>query len=262
MSRLRHTPADEPYFLVRTLAAEFADGSEIAPHTHRWGQVIYAASGVITVWTEHGSWVVPPHWAVWVPPGISHGLRFTGAASLRTLYVRADVTALGPTSAVVTISTLLRELILRATAIGMLDSRERAHVAMVDLIVHELSTQHTPALDLPMPRSERLRRVADYLARRPADHTTHAALARRFGVGVRTIERGFAAETGLSFGRWRRQARFMHALRRLGAGVAVKEVAAEAGYRTPSAFIAAFRLALDTTPGRYFAAGRGVVNEQ
>ena len=53
----------------------------------------------------------------------------------------------------------------------------------------------------------------------------------------------------------RRQARFLHALRRLGAGAPVKQAAVEAGYQSPSAFIAAFRAALNTTPGRYFGSG-------
>jgi AraC-like DNA-binding protein len=252
MSRKRLTAEDEPYFLVRTLAADFADGDSIAPHTHPWGQLIYAASGVITVWTEHGSWVVPPHWAVWAPPNVRHGLRFTGTASLRTLYLRPDITSPAPHGVVVNVSPLLRELMVRAVRIGTLDARERTHVAMVDLIVKESSTHAAPPLDLPLPHSQRLRQIAEHLAERPRDRTSHAALAKQFGVGVRTLERGFMAETGLSLGQWRRQARFMQALRQLGAGAPVKRVAVEAGYRTPSAFIAAFRAALNTTPGRYF----------
>src|SRR5262245_43203985 len=100
MSRTRHTPEDEPHFLIRTLAADFRDGDTIAPHAHTWGQLIYAVAGVLTVTTERGSWVVPPHWAVWAPAGVQHGMRFTGAASLRTLYVRPDVMCPAPHSAV------------------------------------------------------------------------------------------------------------------------------------------------------------------
>ena len=89
----------------------------------------------------------------------------------------------------------------------------------------------------------------------PGERIGHAALAKRFGIGVRTLERAFTSETGLSFGRWRRQARFLHALRGLGGGAPVKQAALEAGYRSASAFIAAFRAALNATPGRYFEAG-------
>jgi AraC-like DNA-binding protein len=257
MSRTRHTPADEQHFLVRSLAAAFGDGAALAPHAHPWGQLIYVTSGLVSVSTEQGSWVAPPHWAVWAPAGVSHALRFTGAASLRTLYLRPGFGELSPRSAVLTVSSLLRELILRAVEIGMLDEREPAHVAIAALILHECQTPATPApLDLALPQSDLLRRVADHLAQQPEDQSGHTALARRFGIGARTLERGFVAETGLSLGRWRRQARFLFALRRLGAGASVKQAAADAGYQSPSAFIAAFRAAFDTTPGRYFDAGR------
>lgn len=256
MSRSRRTPGDEPHLMVRTLAVDYPAGTSLPPHAHAWGQVIYAASGVLTVWTEQGSWVVPPQWALWVPAGVAHGMRFTGAASLRTLYLRPGVAHPATNSAVIAVSPLLRELILRTVDLGMLDDRERMHVAMAELMVHEFSIQATPAFDLPLPRSAWLRRVAEHLTEQPADHTGHAALARQFGVGVRTLERGFVEETGVSLGRWRRQARFMYALRQLGAGLSVKRVAIDAGYATPSAFIAAFRAALDTTPSRYFRPAR------
>jgi AraC-like DNA-binding protein len=256
MSRRRHTPADERHFLVRTLASEFADGQSLAAHAHPWGQLVYAVAGVLSVWTEQGSWVAPPHWAVWAPAGVAHAMRFTGAASLRTLYLRPGLAGLPDRSAVITVSPLLRELVLRAVDIGMLDRREPSHVAMTDLILHELHTHSTASLDLPQPQSPLLRRIADHVVAAPDDRDGHAALAARFGVGVRTFERAFLNETGLSFGRWRRQARFLHALRRLGAGAAVKQAATDAGYQSASAFIAAFRLALHTTPGRYFESGR------
>src|ERR1700730_2983938 len=177
MSRKRHTPADEPHFLVRTLAAEFPDGRTLAPHAHAWGQLIYSMSGVMSVWTEQGSWVAPPHWAVWAPAGIAHSIRFTGAASLRTLYLRPGLDGLAPNCTVIAVSTLLRELILRAVEIGFLDARERTHTAMTELIVHELRAHPTPALDLPLPRSALLRRIAEHVAQAPGDRSGHVKLA-------------------------------------------------------------------------------------
>jgi AraC-like DNA-binding protein len=182
-------------------------------------------------------------------------MRFTGPTSLRTLYVKPGLKGQPRQSAVVAVSPLLRELILRAIDIGMLDRREATHVAMTNLILHELRTTPARPFDLPQPRSDRLRRIAEHLAASPADRRGHGSIAKRFGVGVRTLERGFAEETGLSLGRWCRQARFLHALRRLGGGASVKQAAFEAGYRSPSAFVAAFRATFKTTPGRYFGAG-------
>jgi AraC-like DNA-binding protein len=136
-------------------------------------------------------------------------MRFTGTTSLRTLYLRPGLAGLASNSAVITVSPLLRELIRRAVEIGFLDQREPMHAAMADVIVHELRSKSTAALDLPLPKRALLRRVAEHLSQAPGDRSDHSALAKRFGVGTRTLERGFAAETGLSLGRWRRRASSM-----------------------------------------------------
>ena len=71
---------------------------------------------------------------------------------------------------------------------------------------------------------------------------------------TRVFERRFSAETGLSPGRWRRHCALLVGLERIAAGAAVKAVAADAGYASSSAFIAAFHKAFGVTPARYFAA--------
>ena len=250
---MRHTVADEPCFLVRTASYNFSHGQALAPHSHPWGQLIYAARGVLSVWTDEGSWVVPPQWAIWAPRGVTHAMRFSGAAALRTLYLRPGLGAQPARSTVVAVSPLLRELVLRAVSMGMLDERQRTSVALADSILDELVALSVPSLELPQPRSALLRRVADSVASEPCARENHVGLARAFGVSVRTLERGFLRETGMSLGRWRRHARLVDALRRLGAGASVKEVAAEAGYCSPSAFVAAFKATFDTTPGSYFS---------
>ncbi|HEX5282856.1 MAG TPA: helix-turn-helix domain-containing protein [Bryocella sp.] len=77
-------------------------------------------------------------------------------------------------------------------------------------------------------------------------------MARTSGASRRTIERLFLSSTGMTFGRWRQQLRLMHALALLGSGAKVTHAALEAGYSTPSAFIAAFHKVLGATPSRYF----------
>jgi AraC-like DNA-binding protein len=62
----------------------------------------------------------------------------------------------------------------------------------------------------------------------------------------------FQSETKLSLGRWRQQLRLQRSLELLASGEKVEAAAMEAGYSTPSAFIAMFKKALGTTPRRYF----------
>src|SRR5262245_7489456 len=120
MSRNRQAPANTtvPRELARPLvglAAEYAPGDVIPLHQHPFAQLLFASSGVMTVTTEHGTWVVPPERAVWVPARVGHAIRMTGRVSMRTIYL-GD--ALGPLAGraccVVQVSALLRASILRA----------------------------------------------------------------------------------------------------------------------------------------------------
>jgi AraC-like DNA-binding protein len=251
MTRKRHTPADEPFMIVRTLASNFASGQRIGRHAHDWHQLIYASSGVLTVWTERGSWITPPQRAIWVPAGVAHDIRFAADSALRTLYLRPDARAgLPGHCTLVTISPLLRELILRATRDGMLDRREAADAALATLIIDEFRQSRAPPFDLPQPASEKMRRIAALIAAGGTPGTD--ALARASGMSKRALERRFLAETGMSPGRWRRQRGLLQAVETLAGGAPIKKVAAASGYATPSAFVAAFRKQFGITPGRYF----------
>lgn len=247
MSQKRRTRADEPFLLIRSLAHDHAAGETIDRHVHDWHQLIHAAAGVLTIWTERGCWIAPPSWGVWVPAGIAHAIRFSTTSELRTLYVRPDRagTLPGQCSAV-TISPLLRELILRTIRIGMLDSRDPVEAALATLLAEEFRQSHAPPFELPQPHSAALRRAA--IDEAPST----ACLAANVGMGKRTLERHFRAETGMTPARWRRHKALLGAVEALAARTPVKTVAATAGYRTASAFIAAFRRQFGVTPSRYF----------
>ena len=254
MSPKRRTRADEPFLLVRSLAQSVPAGHVIERHGHDWHQLIFASTGLLQVWTGRGSWIVPPHWAIFVPAGLVHSIRFAAPSELRTLYLRPDWReAMLADCAVIGVSPLLRELILRAAQEGMLDSRDKVEAALATLIAEEFRQAGAPPFDLPRPVSPQLVRAAELIAGDTGDAASTTALARAVGLGVRTLERRFHAETGLTPGRWRRQHALLAALERLATGAPIKQVAAAAGYATPSAFTAAFRAAFGTTPGRYFA---------
>jgi AraC-like DNA-binding protein len=103
-----------------------------------------------------------------------------------------------------------------------------------------------------MPADERARRVAEQILADVTDDRPLAAWGREVGASARTLARLFVADTGLTFARWRTHARLAAALRLLAAGERVGTVAYLVGYGTPSAFVAAFRRGLGTTPASAF----------
>lgn len=236
-------------------AADFPHGHRIRRHRHAAGQLIFAASGVMTVATDAGRWVVPPERAVWVPPQVPHEIRMTGAVRMRTLYLDGKARARLPTDcAVVHVRPLLRELVLAAVAFTKPYAPTSREGRIVAVLLDELVAARTAPLHLPMPSDPRARAITERLLDDPGDKRSLGAWARDAGASARTLARLFRRETGLGFAEWRQQARLLHALERLAAGEAVTSLALDLGYDSPSAFITMFRSRLGATPGRYFAA--------
>jgi len=113
--------------------------------------------------------------------------------------------------------------------------------------------RHALPLYLPVPQHSRLRAIARHLAEQPADRSTVAQWGQRHAMSERTFARFVQAETGMSFGRWRRQIHLMLALQWLASGSSVQRVSQDLGYESVSAFITMFRNTLGKPPARYMA---------
>ena len=87
-------------------------GERIDWHQHELNQLCYPLRGALQVSTPTGTWLVPPHRAVWVPAGVPHAHRASGPTEMRTLVFAEPVNPLRldrPT--VLTVDALLREVI-------------------------------------------------------------------------------------------------------------------------------------------------------
>ncbi len=224
---------------------------ESEPHHHPSGQLLGLFSGLLSVRTVAGAWVLPTTRAVWIPPSHVHSARSHGPFSGWAVYIAGRYCASLPAEPrALSVSGLLREAVLRAAQweLGALSSIQQNVVAV---ILDELAQSPADPFRLPMPRDGRLVRIASELADAPADERTLEAWAEWAHVTPRTLSRRFVVETGLTFTVWRQRARLLRALELLAAGVPVTSVALESGYDNASAFIAMFRRHLGTTPGRY-----------
>jgi AraC-like DNA-binding protein len=237
---------------VRSLGATYADGAGEQPHRHAWGQLVYGLTGVIQVATDGGAWLSPPTRAIWLPAGVTHALSMKGEVAMRTLYIAPERAAPLPAEfAVLEVAPLLRELILHILSLGMLDTDDPHQARLAGLLIDLLREARPQDLFLPMPSDRRAAALAERLLAAPHDRADLAVHARASGASLRTLQRLFPAQTGLSLEAWRQKARLIHAVAALSGGAPVTVAALDCGYDSLSAFIAAFKRQFGVTPGRY-----------
>lgn len=254
MSSTRQFLPDADGYPVRGLAVTYPDGHWLNLHTHPWAQLVYAASGVMQVSTPDAAWLVPPTRAIWVPGGVPHAIRMRGAVAMRTLYFTpAEPDARLAVCRAMEVQPLLRELILHIVRLGMLDLEDAAQERMAGLLLDLLAEGETAPLSLPLPADPRARGAAERLLREPSSAAPLAEIAKGSGASLRTLQRLFAKDTGLSLEAWRARLRMQQAVVSLSAAQPVTQAALDAGYQSASAFIAAFRREFGVTPGRYRA---------
>ena len=196
--------------------------------------------------------MVPPQCAVWIPGGTRHSAQGFGTIDIYTLFVEPSSAPTMPDACcAVSVSPLLRELLLRCSGFPALYPVKGTESRLVMVLLDELAAAPVEKLHLPMPSDGGLRKIADGMTANPSDRATVHQWAKRIGVSERTLRRLVLQEIGMSFGRWRQQFHIISALQWLSQGASVQSVATDLGYESASSFVVMFRKALGTSPARY-----------
>jgi AraC-like DNA-binding protein len=237
---------------VIVVGTDHPAGQVIPPHQHRRSQLLYGASGAVMVTTIHGTWVVPPQRAIWIPSGVVHDVRMLGTVRTHSVYLEPDAAADMPrTCEVVGISPFLRNLLAEAVALPAAYDPDSRASAVMALLQHEMRQLPALPLSLPLPAHPALARHCARFLARPTPHETIDDWSGALGMSRRAFTRLFRRETGLSFAAWRQQACLFAGLPRLIAGEPVTTVALDLGYDNPAAFTTMFKRVLGASPRLY-----------
>ena len=258
---------------LRWLAAD----TQVMPHSHPWAQVAISTTGVIRLTVNHGTYIVPPSRALWIPPGVEHAVTMVEDADLRTLYFhqprgRCGPGALGGDGAgpslrgeddsaawrqcrVLEVSDLLRSLVreMPTTPDGgpALTPAERLREQHLSALIRdELARAAAVKLGVDLPQDKRLRHLCEAVLADPTRHDTLADWAQDTGASPRTVARLFRSELGSTFTQWRQQVILAKAVSLAAGRMPMGQIAAELGY-SPSAFSAMVRKSVGQPPGRF-----------
>ncbi|MFT2794939.1 AraC family transcriptional regulator [Serratia sp. N21D137] len=227
---------------------------ECTHHRHRKAQLIYTVRGMIRCEVENGLWLVPPQCALWMPSNVSHNARATSQSECYCLFVEQDaIPGLPQNCCTLTVSPLLRELLLQASQFDILYPEEGPEDRIAQVLLDQLAAAPLENLHLPVSNDARIRQLTEQLLANPADKSTLGQWAQRIGMSERSLSRTLQQQMGMSFGHWRRQLHVMLALQRLTQGESVQTVALDLGYESASGFVTMFRKAVGKPPARYLA---------
>jgi AraC-like DNA-binding protein/quercetin dioxygenase-like cupin family protein len=235
---------------VFAVAEDYEDGARVASHSHPVCQLLHAVAGVMLARIDDRLWTIPPGRALWIPAKVKHSFSMRGAVRVRALFVRPDnVADFKHDVVVLRVSSLAEQLIQRLVDTDENEAAAEIRRLIVPLLMAELRASPRATQGLRLPKDRAARSVAKLIAAHPEDRTEFPTLARRCGIGIKTLSRRFVAETGVTPDAWRRLARLSEAAARLQAGQSVSKVAFDLGYATVSGFCQAYRACYGETPG-------------
>ncbi|MGY3110255.1 hypothetical protein ACVWW7_006882 [Bradyrhizobium sp. LM6.9] len=161
--------------------------AEVPDHRHRKGQLIFALGGGVTCRVPNGLWMVPPHCAVWVPGGMQHSNLATENARLFFVYIEPDVVDLPDRCCTLSISPLLREVIVELS--DQIADDEARVALLASVLLRELPHMPVQQLHLPLSPEPRLKKIAAALAKDPSDRRTLAEWAHRVALSESSLAR-------------------------------------------------------------------------
>lgn len=249
---------------------------QVTWHRHRQGELLWATTGALRVSTLHGTWVLPPSQAMWLPGNEPHEVNYLRDTDLRAYLPNQKFCPQLPQFCcpVKVTGALRKTLQIANSSTRWLDAAPETQ-RLMSCLFEEIQDNGVLALSdpfahysMPHPATSALRPMADALRSRGNDaHSdTHKSSpntpygaprdvqhwAEYLGLNARTLSRTLKRETGMSYLVWRRQIRLIHALELLALGDTGAEVARKLGYRSVGMFRTLFRRYLGKTPAEYF----------
>ncbi|PYE20164.1 AraC-like DNA-binding protein [Williamsia limnetica] len=219
-------------------------------HSHAEHQLAWMREGTMRVEIGSMQWHLHAGHLVWIPSYTAHAMSVC-AGRLVSAYVDPTIRPVGDrwdAPLVLGLDELPSQILLHlCDRTRAHDERSQCQRLLYRLL--EVAPERTDVLALP--RDRRAKAVAMALLEHPADSRTLDDWARSSETSTKTLARAFAADTGMTFARWRTHARVYAALDPLRAGESVDAVSRHVGYRTSTGFINAFTAIFGTTPARH-----------
>ena len=243
---------------IRAILKVVHEGMDVSLHQHPWGQLVFSDMGVVLVKTPQASYLVPPQYAVWIPPNQLHAASLHGKAKLFSVYLHNHSFSIGnklthewKQCGCFEVSGLLAELVREMAKYELNQCDEITYESICHLIRNEVQQSTFLSIGVPMPKEKRLLHLCTIFLQAPQQQTSLIELAKKVGASESTIGRLFKRELQMTFSQWRQQVLLASAIALAAKKKPVGNIAQELGYASHSAFTAMVTSIVKKSPKKF-----------
>lgn len=222
-------------------------------HQHQKGQLVYVESGFQYITIEEKIYLLPQNHAAWIPPHAIHKtnshsekiklmIMFAEVNQKDSFYQHVNVFAVPP---------VLKEMIKYAEKWSKLMVKDHHETLFLQALFNELPrfAEYSFMLHICLPKDKRLTKVIEYLHDHYQDEIKMEDLADAALLSLRTLERIFKKETGLTLIKYQQMLRIIKSLEFLSANdLTISETAYQVGYKSVQSYSRSFQSVMQFRP--------------
>lgn len=222
-------------------------------HQHKKGQLVYVESGFQYITIEEKIYLLPQNHAAWIPPNAVHKTN-THSEKIKLMIMFADVDrkeTFYQEVSVFSVPTVLREMIKYAERWSKIMEKDPDEALFLKALFNELPrfVAHSLKLHICLPKDQRLSGVIEYLHNHYPEEIKIEGLSDIALLSLRTLERIFKKETGLTPSKYQQMLRIIKSLELLSSGnFTISETAYEVGYKSIQAYTRSFQSVMQFRP--------------
>jgi len=244
----------DPSIPAISTSISFARAHHCSSHQHARAQFVYAYKGAIQIKANGVETYLPSMQAIWIPAGTTHSLRATELVSYVSVFIDpVYCQSFLKTCKVIQSNLLIHELILNSVEFNSNYKVASPEFRLSQVLIDQIKGLQEKQLGLVLPHSIQLVRVINDFISRPLITHSLTDYANRYGASLRTLQRRFKLETGMSFTRWQQYFLAYRAIEQLALGHSLAKISYELGYCNLSAFSQMFKRVIGVTAKQMMA---------
>lgn len=222
-------------------------------HSHEKGQLVYVESGFQYITVNGKIYLLPQNYAAWIPPGAIHKTN-SHSEKIKLMIMFADVdehTSFYHEVNVFSVPTVLKEMIKYSEKWSKSMLHNPDEMLFLKALFNELPrfVEHSIKLHIRLPEDKRLSQPIGYLHNHYHEDIKIEDLSEVSLLSLRSLERIFKKETGMTLSKYQQVLRIIKSLELLSSGdLTISETAYEVGYKSVQAFTRSFQAVMQSRP--------------